>query len=73
MNLRLLEDRIEGYYRKIIDLEDELVNIDYSDKDPQDIKDDIKYYQNLQDKAEEKYLDAGGKNLAWTTNKLISF
>tara|TARA_R100001244_G_scaffold100040_1_gene74629 strand:- start:317 stop:511 length:195 start_codon:yes stop_codon:yes gene_type:complete len=64
MNLRLLEDRIEGYYRKIIDLEDELVNIDYSDKDPQDIKDDIKYYQNLQDKAEEKYLDAGGKNLA---------
>ena len=63
MNLRLLEDRIEKLYRRTVDMQDELAEAETQEEADQ-INDDIDYYNNLLEKAEEKYLKAGGKNLA---------
>ncbi len=64
VNLRLMEDRLERYDRKLVELDDELIDSDYGDRNVKDIKADIKYYEKLLKQAEEKYLKAGGKNLA---------
>ena len=63
VNLRLMEDRLERYDRKIVELNDELIDSDYGDRTVSDIKADIKYYEKLLIKLEEKYINAGGKNL----------
>ena len=64
VNLRLMEDRLERYDRKIVELNDELMDIDYGDRTASDVKADIKYYEHLLIKLEEKYINAGGKNLS---------
>ena len=47
VNLRLMEDRLERYDRKIVELNDELMDIDYGDRTASDVKADIKYYEKL--------------------------
>ena len=46
VNLRLMEDRLERYDRKLVELDDELIDSDYGDRNVKDIKADIKYYEN---------------------------
>jgi hypothetical protein len=70
VNLKLLEDRIDSYYRKIVNLEDEL-HEDHTKKQVTQIEDDIEYYEKLMEQAEKKYKKAGGKNLGGINDSLL--
>jgi len=59
VNLRVMEDRLEYFDRKLIDLEEELaVNRDLTKTEIKEIEVDIKYYEKKYLALEKKYKKA---------------
>ena len=72
VNLRVMEDRLEYFDRKLIDLEEELaVNRDLTKTEIKEIEVDIKYYEKKYLALEKKYKKAGGKGLGKVDDSLL--